>query len=166
MKESHTNEITLKWRLKRQKLTKKKKKEKQRKEEERTVMARYEGPVVEKSSRFKSRRRVNIYFLSMVEPNRSTSCNYMKENSGMKKWKQKKKEKEERRENWEGKRMEWRKSGGTREEKNRRACEKGNDARSPFYVAALMAGSIPRMVSLLDQCPWLIVSEKSFMLRR
>lgn len=93
MKESHTNEITLKWRLKRQKLTKKKKKEKQRKEEERTVMARYEGPVVEKSSRFKSRRRVNIYFLSMVEPNRSTSCNYMKENSGMKKWKQKKKRK-------------------------------------------------------------------------
>ena len=77
------NHIEMK--IKKTKINKKKKKEKQRKEEERTVMARYEGPVVEKSSRFKSRRRVNIYFLSMVEPNRSTSCNYMKENSGMKK---------------------------------------------------------------------------------
>lgn len=103
--------------IKKTKINKKKKKEKQRKEEERTVMARYEGPVVEKSSRFKSRRRVNIYFLSMVEPNRSTSCNYMKENSGMKKWKQKKKKKKKKDEKTE-KEKEW--NEGKAEERGKR----------------------------------------------
>lgn len=162
MKKTHTHEITLKRRLKRQKLIKKKR-EKQRKEEKRTVMVRYEGPVVEKSSRFKSRRRVNIYFLSMVEPANKLQLHERKQ------WNEKvrrTKKKEERWEKWEGKGMKRRKSGGTREEKNRRECEKGNDAKSPFYVAASMASSIPQIISLLDQCPWLIVSEKSFMLRR
>lgn len=72
-------------------------------------MVRYEGPVVEKSSRFKSRRRVNIYFLSMVEPANKLRLHERKQwNEKVRRTKKKKKkdEKNEKEKEWKGEKAE------------------------------------------------------------
>lgn len=112
MKESHTNENTLKRRLKRQKLTKKKEKNGEWKRKE-PKLVRYEGPVVEKSSRFKSRRRINIYFLSMVEPANKLQLHERKQ------WNEKVQQKKEKR----------RKMRKTRRRKNGKEKRRRNEGR-------------------------------------
>lgn len=93
MKESHTNENTLKRRLKRQKLTKKRKRKTENGREKNRNWYDTRGRLSRKAH--DSSLDVGLIFIFCRWSNRPTSCNYMKGNNGTKKY-SKKKKKEER----------------------------------------------------------------------
>lgn len=89
MKETHTHEITLKRRLKRQKLTKKKKRKNRERKRKEPWWYDTRGRLSRKAH--DSSLDVGLIFIFCRWSNRPTSCNYTKENNGMKKCSKKRK---------------------------------------------------------------------------